>query len=298
MVNFYDFSPVKKTLTTARSILVALPQRPSHDRVAAALGLFLSLKKMGKRSAVTCPDEMTVDFSSLVGVNEISRKINGKNLLISFDYVEDSIEKVSYHIEEGKFNLVIQPKEGSPPLAADRIDYTYSGAQADLVFVVGSLSLDHLGEVYQKNKELFAEEKVVNLDNNVNNTRFGRINLVNERASSCSELIGGLLSRLSLPIDVDIASNLFYGLEMATRNFSSPRVGAGTFEIAAFCLRAGARRQGGKPPFKAEKKKRVGLEPMPAEVSASRAPTTPEEPAEKPSPDWFEPKIYQGATRV
>lgn len=298
MNSFYDFSSLKKTLAPAQSILVALPQKSNHDKVAAALSLFLSLKKMGRRSSVTCPDKMTVEFSSLVGVSEISQKIDGKDLLVSFDYVEESIEKVSYHIEGGKFNLVIQPKEGFPPLSTDRVDYSYSGGQADLVFIIGSPSLNNLGEIYQKNKALFEENKVVNLDNGADNTRFGKFNLVNERASSCSEIAGGLVFRLGLPVDVDIATNIFSGLERATGNFSSPRVGAGTFQIAASCLQAGARRQGGRPPFRAKKKEPTGLEPMPAEVSASRAPATPEKFGEQPSPDWFGPKVYRGTSRV
>lgn len=306
MPNFFDYSPVKKALAAAKSIPVVLPQKPSKDKVAAALGLFLSLKKMGRETSVVCSEEMTVELSWLVGVDRIGKEMGGKNLVIAFDYIEDSIEKVSYNIEGGKFNLVVQPKEGFNPLSTDKVEYSYGGGQADLVFAIGSPTLDSLGEIYQQNREFFKEEKVVNLDHSPGNTQFGKYNLVNTKASSCSELVAGLLSRLGLPVDADIASNLFYGLEVSTQSFSLSSIGPGTFEAAAFCLRAGARKRGFHYSREVRKKK-PPLRPMPAAVSASRSPDSVEKSplkdfgektGEKPSSDWFEPKIYQGNTRI
>lgn len=308
MLNSYDFSPVRKALATAQSILVVLPVRPNQDKVAAALGLFLSLQKMGKGVSIVCPDEMTVEFSSLVGVDKISQRMDGNNLIISFDYIEDSIEKVSYNIEGDKFNLIIQPKEGSLPLSANKIDYTYSGHQADLIFIIGGASLENLGEIYQKNKKLFQQDRIVNLDRQSNNTHFGKINLVDTEAPSCAQLVIGLLSNLRLPVDTDIASNLFYGLQQATRHFALPNAGPGTFEAAAFCLRAGARRSAITQP-KTRKRRKVPLKPMTAKMSVSRPPgpfkdkasqleKRPEELPQDASPDWFEPKIYRGNTRI
>lgn len=297
MVGFDDFSPVKRALSSARSVLVALPQLPDDDKLAGGLALFLACKKAGRETTVVCQKEMTVGFSFLVGVDQVKKEPPGKNLQISFDYVEEAIEKVSYNIEGGKFNLVIQPRQGVAPLPSNKVAYSYSGGQADLIFVIGSHSLAHLGQVYDKNKEVFGKEKIVNLDNGEGNAQFGKINLVNPKAACCSELVGKLLTSLELPLDVDIASNLFFGLKKATNNFSSPRVGADTFEVAAFCLRAGARKSVSPPPAKREKK--LGLEPMPTEVSASRLPEPAiSQPQPGPSPDWFEPKIYQGSSRV
>jgi nanoRNase/pAp phosphatase (c-di-AMP/oligoRNAs hydrolase) len=303
MANFYDFSPVQKALTTAQSISIALPKQLDYDKVAAGLSLFLSLKKIGKEVNLLCAEEMTVRFSHLVGVDKINKEVGGNNLVIAFDYIEDSIEKVSYNIEEGKFNLVIQPKEGFPPLSMDKVKYLYAGGKRDMIFVIGSASLEELGEIYQKNKEVFKKEKIVNLDNHPNNNQFGGVNIVDREAPSCSEIVYELLSKLRLPVDVDIASNLFQGLQRATRNFSSPGVRAGTFEAAAFCLRAGVKR-GVRKPLRREEKKGEPLKPMPAEVSAARPPDLlqpgepEEEKTEEPAPDWLEPKIYKGDTRL
>lgn len=288
-----DFAPVQQALTSAQSILVAVPQKPKFDKIASALALFLSLKKMGKTVDVACSDEMTVEFSPLVGVNKVSQQLGGKNLTISFDYIEDSIEKVSYNIENNKFNLLVQPKTGFPPLSAEKVNYSHSGG-ADLIFVIGAQNLEDLGNLYTKEKDSYNQKPVVNLDVDPKNTQFGKINLFHPVASSCSEITAGLISTLKLPIDQDIATNLLLGIEEATQGFSLPTTNASTFEVVAFCLRAGGRRV--KVPDSKSKKK-VSLSPMPTKVSAKKPPKEPEE-GQKPSADWFEPKIFKGSTRV
>jgi len=305
-------SSVRESLAPAQTVFILLPQKPSLDEIAASLALFLSLKKAGKQATIACPSQMTVEFSALVGVNQIQTKLGGRDLTISFDYIEDSIEKVSYNIENNKFNLVIQPKVGFPPLSPEKVDYSYSGGEANLIFTVGAQDLKDLGQLYQDAKSLFQKQPVVDIDVNSANRRFGKVNLIDPTASSCSEIIANLISRLGLPADEDIASNLLLGIEKTTKGFSSPKIGAATFEAAAFCLRAGARRAAPRQRPEKKPKKKVPLKPMPTQVSAAKKPEEPaaeEEPIsveaptgkagkKKPSPDWLEPKIYKGNTKI
>lgn len=280
MITSNSLTQIREALTPAQTIFVALSQKPSLDKVAAGLSLYLSLKKTKKDVSIFSPKAMTVEFSSLVGVDQIKQKIKGRNLVISFDYIEDSIEKVSYNIENNKFNLVIQPKEGFLPLATEKINYSYSGSQADLVFVIGARDFSDLGEVYFKNKKTFEEGKTVNLNIKPTNQQFAKIDLINLQASSHSEMVALVLSRLNLPVDGDIAGNLLSGIQKATAGFSLAKAGPAAFEAAAFCLRVGA-----KPP-----RKSPSLKPMPAKISAEKKP--------EPSADWLEPKIYKGNTLV
>jgi nanoRNase/pAp phosphatase (c-di-AMP/oligoRNAs hydrolase) len=289
----FDFAPTQQALTSAQTVLVAAPREPKFDHIASSLALFLSLKKAGKSVSIACPDEMTVEFSSLVGVDKVGQKLGGKNLMISFDYLEDSIEKVSYNIEENKFNLLIQPKVGFPPLSPDKVSYNYSGG-SDLIFVIGAQKLEDLGKLYTQEKESYQQKTVINLDVDPQNSQFGKIDLLNPAASSCSEITASLIATLKLPIDQDVATNLLLGIEKATQGFSLPTTSALTFEMAAFCLRAGGRRT---QVVKGKPEKELPFEPMPSGVSAKKPPQKPEE-EKKPSSDWFEPKIFKGSTRV
>lgn len=285
MDKYSDFKQVQDALSAAQNIFVVLPQQLDIDKVAAGLSLYLSCEKVGKKTNCFCSQPMIVEYSSLVGVDKVAKELGGKNLTVSFDYIEDSIEKVSYNIENKKFNLVIQPKEGHDPLPADKVMFSYSGNQAGLIFIIGALSLDELGDIYQGNKDLFDNGNTINIDTRPSNNKFAKVNLVFEEAAAYSEVIASLLSRLKLPVEEDIAGNLLRGIEEATNVFSSPKVGPETFEAAAFCLRAGARRK---------TKGKVDLKPMPEEVSAERPPKK----EDKPSADWLEPKIYKGTTLV
>lgn len=238
----------KKALDSAKSIFVLLPQNPSLDATASALALFLSLKEEGRSVFIACPSKMRVEYSSLVGVDQISDKIGNRNLIISFDYAEDSIEKVSYNVEAGKFNLVIEPKPGFKPIGNENVEFNYEGIEADLVIVVGTQRLENLAEFYEKERENISKATVVNLDRAAANTNFGQINLVRRDAGSISEIVFRIIKNLSLHMNVDIAGNLLKGIESQTNNFQAPFAGAETFEAAAQLLRAGAKRSSAVAP--------------------------------------------------
>jgi hypothetical protein len=273
MENQFSFSQIQAALTTAQSALIILPEEPNKDMVAAALSWGLALNKAGKKASVVCSGEMMVEYSDLVGVDKVSQKLAGKILTIAFD-IEDSTQKVSYNVENNKLKIFIEPKEGFPPISTDKIEYSYGGGQADLVFLIGVKDWEQLGKIYQDNQNFFKKAKTINFE--LNDSHF--------QAASWSELISLLLANLKLPTDADMATNLLAGMEEATKNFSSPQAGAGTFEAAAFCLRNGGQRS----------RRKMNLRPMSTEISAQKPP----EEVKKPSPDWLTPKIYKGNTLV
>lgn len=287
MESFPEFSQIQTALTSAQLIYIVLPEKLDLDKVAAALSLYLSLKKIGKQVSIYCAKPMIVKYSNLVGVDKIKQKLEGKNLTVSFDYVADSIEKVSYNIQNNKFNLLIQPKDGFPPLPTEKVSYSYSGGQADLVFVIGASQLEDLGVLYSENQEFFNNGKIINVDIQLTNSQFGKLNVVKNNLVSCSELVASLLSSLRLPVDSDMAGNLLKGIEEVTNHFSG-KVTPLSFEAAAFCLRAGA----------SQVKSKVGLEPMSEDVSAKKPPEQPKEEGEQPAPDWMAPKIYKGGRLI
>ena len=305
MAKSYDLSQIQEEINKTNSVLILLPQNPTFDAVAAATGLALGLKKTGRQVTTACSAEMTVALSQLVGVDKIKTKIGSRDLIISFDYKQDSIERVSYNVEGDRFNLVIQPKEGFPPFTPEKAQFTYTGSDANLVFVIGALRPEDLGLLYDKNQKIFVEKQVVNLDFKKGNSQFGKINLYDTEASSLCEMVVAVLKGLSLALDSDIAGNLFAGLQSATNNFSSLKAGADTFEVAALLLRQGAVRKtlptitapalitSPAPPHPtAPKPSALPLEPMSPEASAERKPDEVKEADPSPSltPSWLNPQ--------
>jgi len=236
------FAQLKETLNSSKSVFVLLPQNPSFDATAAALALYLSLKEAKKNVTIGSSSQMRVEFGQLIGINKITNKLGNRNLIISFDYQEDSIEKVSYNVEGQKFNLVIQPRSGFPPLDEKSVSFSYEGIEADLMFIIGAVKLESLGQIYERERQAFSNTTVVNIDRNPSNTKYGQINLVDPKTASICEILFKLLVSHSLPVNIDIASNLLRGIEIQTQNFQTPFATASTFEIVSELMKHGAKR--------------------------------------------------------
>lgn len=260
-------------INQAKSFLIVLPSNPTFDKVAAGLALFLSLKKKGKEVSIICATQMLAGFNHLISVDKVADKVGNRNLIISFDYVKDAIEKVSYNVEDNKFNLVIEPKEGASSLNPQSVNYSFSGSDAEVFFLIGVLKFGDLGDLYEDLRKFFKKKMVIDIDNYSQKVPLTEVNFVDQTASSCSELIVKFLKEYQLPADQDAATNIFLGIENSTQGFRA-RVSAETFEAAAWCLRKGARREYRQP---------------------GQAITPPQGPRIQPAPDWFKPKIYKGS---
>ncbi len=168
-----DLTKVKELFDKAQEVLIVTHERPTFDSIGSSLSLFLGLSGLGKKVTVACLDPMTVALSNFIGVNKIVSDLAKKNFIISLDYIDGSIEKVSYNIEGDKFNLVIEPRPGFEPFSSDKVYYSYAGGNADLVVSVDTIHLGGLGKLYEDNKDLFADKPIINVDYHPNNSHYG-----------------------------------------------------------------------------------------------------------------------------
>lgn len=282
-LNLDDF---KKDFSSAQKISILLKKEPNFDILAAGLSLYLGLKKLGKDIEIYSQTPPIVEQSSLIAIDKIKNQISNKNLVISFDYTEGAIERVSYNIKDNKFNLIIEPKKGFPALSPKKVSYSYSGVSADLIFTIGCLKIEDLGEVATKEKEFLEKTPIANIEIRKNGD-FAKYKIFSTEVFSYSEIILGLFSFLGMEVDSDIATNILAGIEYATGSFSDPRIGVSTFETVVFLLKKGARRQK-IPSFKPEEQKRV------EEVVIKEEKRVPAGQKESPPVDWLQPKIYKG----
>lgn len=281
-----QLNALKAKLAEVSSVLITFASNPSPDSVAAALAFYLSLKSSGKKVAVVSSSPVTVRDSNLVGLDKVKTELGGNNLVITLNVPEDRVDKVTSNTEGGHLNLIINPRDGAEPVTEKDIVFSYSGAIADLIVVVGAADLKDVGQLVDTENELFTSSTIANISNQVGS--FGAINIT-DPSSSNSELVTALLKELGLPMDVDIANNLMSGIEAGTDNLSSPNMTADTFEALAVLYRTGARRQA------------KTISPKQAKIVADMPivdEEVPSEPAKvdqsKVKDDWLKPKIYQG----
>lgn len=240
-----DITRFKEVLSKARSALIILPQNPSIDEAASGLALMLSLRANNVPVSVSCPSHMTVEFSRLVGVDKVREDLGDKNLVISLaDYPVENIERVFYDINNDRFELTIISKPGFEAPGQDQLITSYAGVSSDLIIVVGANYPNGLG-AFAQNKEILEGPSAGNLTLVGNKPLSGwpkAIELIDVGAVSTSEVVYQVIDQLKLPIDQDIATNLFLGIEAGTKNFTSSGVNASTFAQAAKLLENGARR--------------------------------------------------------
>ncbi len=81
----------------------------------------------------------------------------------------------------------------------------------------------------------------VNIDHHPTNDGFGDLNLVDAQASSCGEMIGSLLEAGGVRMTPEIAECLLAAIVGDTGQFSHGDTTPHSLEVAAQCIRAGAR---------------------------------------------------------
>ncbi len=300
-----DIQKVRELLEKSQDILIVTHERPTFDSMGSTFALYLGLVSLGKRVVVACPDPMTVEYSSFVGANKLVSGLGKKNFVISLDYVDGSIEKVSYNIEGDKFNLVIEPRPGFETFSPEKVRYSYAGSNAQLIFTVDTIHLGGLKKLFDDDKDLYATKPIINVDRHPNNAHYGHTNMVDATASSTAEIVATLLTGLGIALNEDIATNLLNAVVGATNNFQNPNVGASAFELAAMTLKAGGKRFA-KPvsredvvtppasegtinmPVKQEVPPQVSVpSPVPASTEESKGKKAP--------PDWLKPKIFKSS---
>ena len=311
-----DITKIKDLLDKAHDVLIVTHEHPTWDSMGSALALYLGLTGFGKKVAIACPDPVTVELSSFVVVNKVITGLGKKNFVISLDYVDGSIEKVSYNIEGDKFNLVIEPRPGFDTFSQDKVHYSYSGSAANLIITVDTIHLGGLKKLFDEDKDMYATKPIVNIDRHPNNAHYGHTNMVDPQASSTAEVVATLLTGLGVAITEDIATNLLNALYGATNNFQNPNVSAQAFELAAAMMKAGGKRFG-KPAAQEEiptsgesvsiepgKKEQVApaTQPGTVPVKSEKVVSTPVRPGQTPAagsgkapPDWLKPKIFKSS---
>lgn len=231
----------KSLVDSAQTIVVLIPTQATPDQTAVAASLYLSLLQLGKNARLVTPEPVATKVV-VSGFEQAQQDLGNQNLTVSFAYTPEQVDKVSYHIAEetGRFYLTIKPKSGYEPLATESVEYSYTGASADLVVLVGVSNLEQLEQLYFGYEDLFETVPMVSIHNHT--TSFGTIHIDSGSVSSSSEVVAQLLFSVGHPVNSDIATNLLLGIEWGTANLSSPTASAETFEVVAQLLRAGARR--------------------------------------------------------
>lgn len=91
-----------------------------------------------------------------------------------------------------------------------------------------------------RREAILSHPRIVNIDHHYTNEGYGHANLVNETASSTSEILFGLLRRLNVPLTPAIATNLYLGIYTDTTMFQNSATNANALKVCGELVAAGA----------------------------------------------------------
>jgi len=301
---------ILEIIAKGTSGVILLPNNATPDAIAAGTSFYLGLLKQGKNVSIACSTPVKSDYAGSDKIQS-SLSVGGDNLVVSFPYSDGSIDKIDYHIQGDKFNLVIAPRQGYPKLNPDQVSYSYTGGSFDFIVTIDAPNLSALGTIYTENQTQFQGKEIINIDRHLTNAFFGTANFVNKTSSSTSELVLKLLLEGQIEIDKDMATNLYAGITAATNSFTSYSVNAETFETIAKLLKLGASKktQGSSPvqqkPFQTTtiqpsfSMKQPGIERQQIQniSTVESQESQSKEGAQNPQ-DWLKPNIFKGGGLV
>lgn len=317
---------ISSLISGSKNILIALPSEANVDHLAAGLALFLSLEQSGKSPSVATEGVIKVGHSHLFGVGQIENKLpqtEGGDFILTLGGVATSdgkvpaVAKMDYYPSGTDLNLVFRVVPGAK-FEPTHITPRFDGGGFDLIFTIGASSLEKLGKIYISNQQVFNGVNIINIDNSLENTKFGKVQIVDPEVSSFSEIVAQILPSLALPFENDIATNTLSGIFAATSNLQGNNVTADTYSVVASAIRVG-----GKRPIEQPAENPVNMpwintptQPTPTPPSADNFTVPPvvsdnnqppvsamteetpsgEAATTTPEADWLTPKIFKGSS--
>lgn len=270
---------VKEVLEKSKSLLVLTKENPTLESLAVLLSFYFQYSPE-KEVYLASKGPLPEVIKNLEGYDKINNQVAPRNLIVSFDYLEGMIDKVSYNVEGNKFNLIISPRSGT--LSPEKVEYSYSGGEYDCVIVVGTPDPAEIANLIEleKNPDL----PTINIDFHAENKNFGKLNVLDFSSSGVAEILASLLAAWGENLKPQAAKALLFGLRSATEDFTQ-KVTAKTFEAAAFCLKG--------PRNKVEKVEE------PKTVIPAGGGQKEEEEQDKPQDEsWLAPKIFRGSSSL
>lgn len=243
MIAAEQIKDVQELLSAAQTVFVIYGKNPSVDHLAVANALYSGIEQLGKEVFLFSPEVPSENkletFSKLTATQT---ELGNQNLVVSFEYSETAVDKVSYHIgeETNRFYLTIKPQKGAVPLSSDKVEFSYSGAQADLVFIIGVSQLEAMERIYVGYEIFFETTPIIAISSFTPD--YGVIQLNTSGTPSMSEAMSPLLSQLQITLDAESATGLLYAIEEVTNGLQSLSALPETFEAVAQLMRLGARR--------------------------------------------------------
>jgi hypothetical protein len=261
MIDQSQIKSLNEIIKLSKSSLLVFPETKNLDLIAAAYSFYYFLEgilaeEQKGQLRLLCPNlnrNSLGELKNLLTITDLQNEMGKENLLISFPYDEMKVDQVdSYLGDEGQRLFIrVKSKKGASPVSEKDVQFSYSGANADLLILLGVNDLENLDNLYYGYEDLYSaiNNQVVTINNFLPD--FGSLNLDISGRTSYSEAVFYLLKGLAEQLELDfvdllakteIPTILLFGMEYKTRALASKQATAETFLAVGELLQMGARR--------------------------------------------------------
>ncbi|OGE75410.1 MAG: hypothetical protein A3K06_02355 [Candidatus Doudnabacteria bacterium RIFCSPHIGHO2_01_52_17] len=231
------------SVNKAKRILIALSQNANGDGLGAGLALFEFLKKLEKEPELVSTVGDLGPYRFLPGIENLKTEVSVfQSFVISVAKTNAQLSELSYEEQSDRVDIFLKPSSGK--FSPQDVTFRTAKFPYDLIIVLDTPALEHLGVLYERNTDFFFETPIVNIDHHPNNEQFGEINLVDLTATSTAEILAGLIESFEAGlIDDRIATNLLTGIIVETNSFQHIKTTPKAFLKASSLIAQGGRHQ-------------------------------------------------------
>ena len=242
-----EIKQFEKLVTDSSHILVLLPENPQGDHFCAALAIahFCDLKSIKTTVAFADPYEKISLFSFLPKPTstEITNSISGsRDLILSFNTKYNKILDIKTNQTEEELNIYITPEKGM----VDSRDFSFLPGKFpyETIITLGATDKESMGVLYEEIPDIFYELPIINIDNKSANEQFGQVDILNNIASSISEIIGDIFENISKNnMSKNCAQCLLTGIISETHSFQNHKTTPKAMTLASGLIESGADQQ-------------------------------------------------------
>ena len=242
-----EIKQFEKLVTDSKHILILLPENPQGDYFCSALAIahFCDLKSIKTTIAFTDPYEHVSLFEFLPkpGSTKITHSIAGsRDLIISFKTKYNKILDVKTQQTDDEFNIYVTPERGM----IDSRDFSFVPGKFpyDIIITIGATDKESMGKLYEEIPDIFYELPIINIDNKSANEQFGQVNIINTVASSTSEIVSDIFSKLDdAQMTKATANCLLAGIISETNSFQNHKTTPRAMTLASSLINHGADQQ-------------------------------------------------------
>ena len=231
------------SINKAKRILITLSQNANGDGLGAGLALFEFLKKLEKEPELVSTVGDLGPYRFLPGIENLKTEVSVfQSFVISVAKTNAQLSELSYEEQSDRVDIFLKPSSGK--FSPQDVTFRTAKFPYDLIIVLDTPALEHLGVLYERNTDFFFETPIVNIDHHPNNEQFGEINLVDLTATSTAEILAGLIESFEAGlIDDRIATNLLTGIIVETNSFQHIKTTPKAFLKASSLIAQGGRHQ-------------------------------------------------------